>query len=96
MNHPSRHADRLRGLLAERFSVADTRILIADRSGSLIYVNPAMETYLGSIARDNLPNHNHFLPFSGQASNLADLPLPAAFRVLFARAAKKHEATDEV
>lgn len=96
MTHPSRHGDRLRGLLAERFSAADTRILIADRSGALIYLNPAMEAYLGSIARDNLPNHNHFLPFSGQASNLADLPLPAAFRVLFARAAKKHEATDEV
>lgn len=96
MVDPMRPTDRLRGLLAERFSEADTRILVADRTGVLIYVNPAMQAFLGSIVRDYFPNHNDFLPFSVQASNLAELPLPAVFRVLFARAAKKHEATDEV
>lgn len=86
--NPGRDRDKLRSLFATEFSDVVTRILVADPSGRLVYMNPAMQTFLRALIRDFFPNYNDFLPLSTQAATLAELPLPAAFRVLFARAAK--------
>lgn len=58
-------------------------------------MNPAMQTFFRALIRDFFPNYNDFLPLSTQAATLAELPLPAAVRVLFARAAKSRKVVEQ-